>query len=1106
MYKIKDLSNQSLNTDLIGKFVDFVVKKLQIDEPFTVYFVDDKENGEKELGKTAMYNPETKSVYVYATNRHPKDMMRSCAHELMHHKQNIAGELGEITPDEAERQANEAGYILRQFEDGMKKETLEEGIKIRLNEVDASRLGLGSGQGVKGQVDASDPSLRLRKYKENEQGSMGPGDYKKCLNGQEKRRGLCYPKKFKGSFNTRISDLSLRDLYFIYNDIRRSHQKQRESVFGHNPRLKRYASIYGKIRKTMWTVKTAPKLPDDYIPRRTKYYKKLKDALDALNEGKITRKELYEQANENTLIIYPQNVIDDARRVYKLFQDGYYYYGPKDDPFGSKIKIPAPWRDEIERKLGGKKRVREIEEIYSVNASSAAAINKADESFAESVHLTLDIVGMSPDPYGVGILADVINAILYFSRGMVFDGVLSLSAVAFFGDALKISRGPLRKFIQWFIDVRKGALYWLDYRLWDPIIEALSGLLDFLKSIKTKLIDKIGAMGTGIPLFGKKADDAVKGFDECVRTVEAMQDIAKAQKTITKRLDVLFRGKLPPKLVTRVLTENPKVLIDFLEPFLKRHIADLLSKGANARKALKMLAAELNLPRNIVDILNKEKLTQEEISVLIQYADGHRRELIEKLYPKLLEAVKEQKGLMDELVGVIAETLDTVELDKIVIDELKKAAADTMKEFFGDLSKKSYGEIVEILKKFPLEDAMNRIDDVVAEKLAAVLPVMLDKSPELKKMIAEFVGRAYARSLPNVLPGAVRSTRRYASYVYGFMKASLGMFIYKNILGAEGALGYLYGKTIKVYLRVLGSSFTLWSVVPKVVIAYGVSLPVIILGKLNLFGIYYNRYYRHFCGGPEEFRGKIMMPAVEKAWKLWSSPRETGVKLWQWASEPASDHFWEDASDKIIKSISSQFACKNRNKILMGINNVRLRNQVGKEIAKMEAALGAETVAALKKESKKIAAYGKSYVGWAKDDTITTKSYADMCMKVVDEMSQTTPQVETSPSSTVAQGAARLRELAKKARETAKGLRGKVEAGAKAAEKAALEAAAGELDTDADQVDAVADDFSDLMGRDPDAPDQNEHKENLSLNDVLREHKEKELNDKFNKLIKGVTE
>mgnify|MGYP003673902022 CR=1 FL=1 len=67
MYKIKDLSNQSLNTDLIGKFVDFVVKKLQIDEPFTVYFVDDKENGEKELGKTAMYNPETKSVYVYAT-------------------------------------------------------------------------------------------------------------------------------------------------------------------------------------------------------------------------------------------------------------------------------------------------------------------------------------------------------------------------------------------------------------------------------------------------------------------------------------------------------------------------------------------------------------------------------------------------------------------------------------------------------------------------------------------------------------------------------------------------------------------------------------------------------------------------------------------------------------------------------------------------------------------------------------------------------------------------------------------------------------------------------------------------------------------------------
>ena len=60
--------------------------------------------------------------------------------------------------------------------------------------------------------------------------------------------------------------------------------------------------------------------------------------------------------------------------------------------------------------------------------------------------------------------------------------------------------------------------------------------------------------------------------------------------------------------------------------------------------------------------------------------------------------------------------------------------------------------------------------------------------------------------------------------------------------------------------------------------------------------------------------------------------------------------------------------------------------------------------------------------------------------------------------------------------------------------------------TDADQVDAVADDYGDMYDLDPDAPDQNEHKENFSLNDILRDHKEKELNDKFKKLIKGMTE
>jgi len=126
MYKIKNLSTKKFEQGLLEEFLDFANKSLEIDKPYSVYFVDDKDNASDALGKTAMYNPSTNSVYVYVTDRHPKDVLRSVAHELMHHKQNCDGRLdrtyGEGSDDleMLEREANEAGYLVRQFEDGGK--------------------------------------------------------------------------------------------------------------------------------------------------------------------------------------------------------------------------------------------------------------------------------------------------------------------------------------------------------------------------------------------------------------------------------------------------------------------------------------------------------------------------------------------------------------------------------------------------------------------------------------------------------------------------------------------------------------------------------------------------------------------------------------------------------------------------------------------------------------------------------------------------------------------------------------------------------------------------------------------------------------------------
>lgn len=45
------------------------------------------------FGKTAYYDPASKTVVLYVSGRHPKDVLRSYAHEMYHHHQNLNGEM-----------------------------------------------------------------------------------------------------------------------------------------------------------------------------------------------------------------------------------------------------------------------------------------------------------------------------------------------------------------------------------------------------------------------------------------------------------------------------------------------------------------------------------------------------------------------------------------------------------------------------------------------------------------------------------------------------------------------------------------------------------------------------------------------------------------------------------------------------------------------------------------------------------------------------------------------------------------------------------------------------------------------------------------------------
>ena len=110
-------------------------ERLNFDVDAKCIFLEDDVNATDPLGKTAFYVPEKKEIYVFVTNRHPKDTFRSLSHEIIHHNQNISGLLSNqenINPGyaqedkhlrEMERQAYEQGNMLfRDFEDNIKKE------------------------------------------------------------------------------------------------------------------------------------------------------------------------------------------------------------------------------------------------------------------------------------------------------------------------------------------------------------------------------------------------------------------------------------------------------------------------------------------------------------------------------------------------------------------------------------------------------------------------------------------------------------------------------------------------------------------------------------------------------------------------------------------------------------------------------------------------------------------------------------------------------------------------------------------------------------------------------------------------------------------------
>ena len=145
---------------LVSDFFPYSQEQLGFDQDATIVFQSDEDNSGKMLGKTAYYDPARMEVVLYVDGRHPKDIMRSLSHELVHHAQNCRGDFS--TNEETPEGYAQTDPHLRKME----REAYTKGNLIFRDYEDLIKTG-------KKQVDidfteSGEPKMSLKEWKNNE--------------------------------------------------------------------------------------------------------------------------------------------------------------------------------------------------------------------------------------------------------------------------------------------------------------------------------------------------------------------------------------------------------------------------------------------------------------------------------------------------------------------------------------------------------------------------------------------------------------------------------------------------------------------------------------------------------------------------------------------------------------------------------------------------------------------------------------------------------------------------------------------------------------------------------------------------------------------------
>lgn len=121
MGEIMNIPKEQL-VEQIKKLLKYMVESLKIKSPPSKLILKNcKENAEQEWGYTGNYNPNDKSITLFITDRHHVDILRTFAHEVIHHWQNengnlIVGGKKDVGPDTENPQYAQKDPHLRKME------------------------------------------------------------------------------------------------------------------------------------------------------------------------------------------------------------------------------------------------------------------------------------------------------------------------------------------------------------------------------------------------------------------------------------------------------------------------------------------------------------------------------------------------------------------------------------------------------------------------------------------------------------------------------------------------------------------------------------------------------------------------------------------------------------------------------------------------------------------------------------------------------------------------------------------------------------------------------------------------------------------------------